>query len=93
MSAFGDIQGKIFPSSHSGMAAESPEKLNWQTSIVDLMKLLGLDSSLSARKSLASELHYTGDISDSASMNVWLKKEVMAKLAANGGRVPDSLKS
>lgn len=77
----------------SGMAAKSPEKLNWQTSIVDLMKLLGLDSSLSARKALASELHFAGDMGDSASMNMWLQKEVMAKLAANGGKVPDSLKS
>ncbi|MDT8870139.1 DUF3597 domain-containing protein [Komagataeibacter rhaeticus] len=69
------------------LAARNPEKLNWQTSIVDLMKLLGLDSSLSARKELATELHYTGDMNDSASMNVWLIKQVMAKLAANGGKV------
>lgn len=136
MGIFGDILGKIFPSSHpavagaantsapapaataapagtpvpssspvaampevdvekvlSGMAAKNPEKLNWQTSIVDLMKLLGLDSSLSARKALASELHFTGDMGDSASMNMWLQKEVMGKLAANGGKLPDSLKS
>ncbi|WP_264996904.1 DUF3597 domain-containing protein, partial [Komagataeibacter rhaeticus] len=75
------------------LAARNPEKLNWQTSIVDLMKLLGLDSSLSARKELATELHYTGDMNDSASMNVWLIKQVMAKLAANGGKVsPDLMK-
>ncbi|ATU71599.1 hypothetical protein SXCC_01644 [Gluconacetobacter sp. SXCC-1] len=75
------------------LAAKNPEKLNWQTSIVDLMKLLGLDSSLSARKELATELHYTGDMNDSASMNVWLIKQVMAKLAANGGKVsPDLMK-
>ena len=75
------------------LAAKNPEKLNWQTSIVDLMKLLDMDSSLSARKELATELHYTGDMNDSASMNVWLIKQVMAKLAANGGKVsPDLMK-
>ncbi|MCE2565056.1 DUF3597 domain-containing protein [Komagataeibacter sp. FNDCF1] len=73
------------------LAAKNPEKLNWQTSIVDLMKLLGMDSSLSARKELATELHYTGDMNDSASMNVWLIKQVMAKLAANGGKVSPEL--
>jgi hypothetical protein len=56
------------------------------------MKLLGLDSSLSARKELASELHYTGNTEDSAAMNIWLHKQVMQKLAANGGKVPDDLK-
>jgi Domain of unknown function (DUF3597) len=69
-------------------AAASSEKLNWQTSIVDLLKLLGLDSSLDSRKQLAKELGYTGDTNDSATMNVWLHKEVMAKVAANGGQVP-----
>jgi Domain of unknown function (DUF3597) len=73
------------------MAAKNPEKLNWRTSIVDLMKLLGLDSSLSSRKELATELKYTGDMNDSAGMNLWLQKQVMAKLAANGGRVPADL--
>ena len=73
------------------MAAKNSEKLNWRTSIVDLMKLLGLDSSLSSRKELASELHFSGDINDSAAMNVWLQKQVMAKLAANGGKVPADL--
>jgi hypothetical protein len=76
-----------------GMNAKSSEKLNWRTSIVDLMKLLGLDSSLNARKELAQELHYTGDSNDSASMNIWLHREVMRKVAANGGKVPEDLKS
>lgn len=75
-----------------GMSAKASEKLNWKTSIVDLMKLLGLDSSITARKELAQELHYTGDTADSASMNIWLHKQVMQKLAENGGKVPDSLK-
>ncbi|MGV7246768.1 DUF3597 domain-containing protein, partial [Caballeronia sp. M23-90] len=77
----------------TGLQSRSSEKLNWQTSIVDLMKLLGLDSSLAARKELAGELHYSGDTNDSASMNIWLHKAVMAQLAANGGKVPDSLKN
>ena len=71
-----------------GMATKSPEKLNWKTSIVDLMKLLGLDSSFGARKELAKELNYTGDTNDSASMNIWLHRQVMNKVAANGGKVP-----
>ncbi len=74
------------------MAGKHPEKLNWKTSIVDLMKLLGLDSSLGERKALAKELGYSGDTSDSASMNIWLHRQVMNKLAANGGKVPDDLK-
>ena len=74
------------------LAAQSKEKLDWRKSIVDLMKLLKLDSSLSARKELAKELDYSGDTSDSASMNIWLHRQVMAKLAANGGKVPDDLK-
>jgi Domain of unknown function (DUF3597) len=73
-------------------AAAKKEKLNWRTSIVDLMKVLDLDSSLAARKELAKELGYTGDTNDSAKMNVWLHKQVMIKLAANGGKVPDELK-
>src|SRR6266576_5476467 len=68
--------------------ADKKEKLQWRTSIVDLMKALDIDSSLGARKELAMELGYTGDTGDSASMNVWLHKQVMAKLAANGGKVP-----
>lgn len=66
--------------------------LNWRTSIVDLLKLLNLDSSLASRKELAQELHYTGDTNDSASMNIWLHRQVMNKLAENGGNVPAELK-
>ena len=66
--------------------------LDWEHSIVDLMKLLDLDSNLSARQELAKELRYTGDTQDSASMNIWLHKQVMTKLAENGGKVPESLK-
>jgi Domain of unknown function (DUF3597) len=73
--------------------AAKGEKLEWRTSIVDLMKALDIDSSLSARKELAKELHYDGDMNDSAKMNIWLHKQVMTKLAANGGKVPDDLKS
>ena len=68
------------------------EKLDWKHSIVDLMKALDIDSSLSARKELAKELGYTGDTSDSASMNIWLHKQVMTKLAANGGKLPPEIK-
>ncbi|MEI2418407.1 DUF3597 domain-containing protein [Orrella sp. JC864] len=68
------------------------EKLNWKTSIVDLLKLLGLDSSLTARKQLAAELGYTGSTDDSAAMNIWLHKQVMRKLAENGGQLPADLK-
>lgn len=75
----------------NGMAANNPQKLNWRTSIVDLMKLVGIDSSFDARKKLAQELHYTGDMNDSAGMNIWLHKQVMAKLAENGGKVPQEL--
>jgi Domain of unknown function (DUF3597) len=74
-------------------AAAKGEKLAWRTSIVDLMKALDLDSSLSARKELAKELNYTGDTSDTAKMNVWLHKQVMAKLAANGGKLPADIKT
>jgi 3-oxoacyl-ACP reductase-like protein len=70
----------------------SGQQLNWRTSIVDLLKLLDLDNSLQSRKELAAELHYTGDTSDSASMNIWLHKQVMNKLAQNGGKVPADLK-
>jgi hypothetical protein len=73
-------------------AAASGEKLAWRTSIVDLMKALKIDSSLSARKELAKELGYTGDTNDSATMNIWLHKQVMAKLAANGGKLPPEIK-
>jgi hypothetical protein len=71
---------------------KATQQLNWKTSIVDLMKLLSIDSSLSARKELAKELHYDGDTSDSATMNVWLHKQIMRKLAENGGKLPDDLK-
>ena len=73
------------------LASENKEKLDWKHSIVDLLKLVGMDSSLTARKALAAELHYTGDTNDSASMNIWLHKEVMRKLADNGGKVPADL--
>ena len=72
--------------------AAKGEKLEWRTSIVDLMKALDIDSSLTARKELAKELKYDGDTNDSAKMNVWLHKQVMAKIAANGGVVPADLK-
>ncbi|MEY9885374.1 DUF3597 domain-containing protein [Bradyrhizobium sp. USDA 329] len=73
-------------------AAHKGEKLEWRTSIVDLMKALDIDSSLAARKDLAKELGYGGDMNDSASMNVWLHKQVMSKLAANGGKLPPEIK-
>jgi hypothetical protein len=72
--------------------ADKKEKLEWRTSIVDLMKALDIDSSLTARKELAHELAYTGDTNDSASMNIWLHKQVMSKLAANGGKLPADVK-
>jgi Domain of unknown function (DUF3597) len=72
--------------------AAKKEKLEWRTSIVDLMKALDIDSSFTARKELAKELGYTGDSNDSASMNIWLHKQVMAKLAANGGKLPADVK-
>ena len=72
--------------------AAKKEKLEWRTSIVDLMKALDIDSSFSARKELAKELGYTGDSNDSASMNIWLHKQVMTKFAANGGKLPPEIK-
>src|SRR5262245_19740203 len=75
-----------------GLAKQKKQKLNWRKSIVDLMKLLDLDSSASARKRLADELHYQADKKQSAKMNIWLHKQVMIKLAENGGKVPDELK-
>ena len=74
-------------------ATKKGENLEWRTSIVDLMKALDLDSSLAARKQLAKELNYTGNTNDSAAMNVWLHKQVMAKLAANGGKLPADIKT
>jgi hypothetical protein len=75
------------------LADQQTEKYNWKQSIVDLMKLLKLDSSLGARKQLAQELGYTGALDGSAEMNVWLHKQVMTKLAESGGKVPDSLRA
>ena len=72
--------------------AAKGEKLEWRTSIVDLMKALDIDSSFAARKELAKEFGYTGDSNDSASMNIWLHKQVMTKLAANGGKLPPEIK-
>jgi hypothetical protein len=75
-----------------GMAASHHEKLNWKTSIVDILKLLGLDSSLTARKELATELGCPADkMGDSAQMNMWLHKTVLQKLAQNGGNIPKDL--
>lgn len=73
-------------------AKQAGQALNWRTSIVDLLKLLELDSSLQSRKELAQELHYAGDTGDSAKMNIWLHRQVMNKLAENGGKVPADLK-
>ncbi len=73
------------------LASENKEKLDWKHSIVDLMKLIDMDSSLAARKDLAADLNYSGDTTNSASMNIWLHNEVMRKLAANGGNIPADL--
>jgi Domain of unknown function (DUF3597) len=73
------------------MASENKQKLDWRHSIVDLMKLVGMDSSLDARRELAADLNYSGDTKDTATMNIWLHKEVMKKLAENGGKVPPEL--
>ena len=75
----------------TGLAAKAGRPSNWKTSIVDLMTLLGLDSSLAHRVELAKELGYTGDTNDTATMNVWLIKQVMTKLAENGGKVSPNL--
>ena len=76
----------------TAMQQQNSQPLNWRTSIVDLLKLLNLDSSLQSRKELAAELNYTGDTNDSAKMNIWLHRQVMNKLAANGGKVPADLR-
>ena len=81
-----DVQANL-----DAMNARNAQKLNWRDSIVDLMKLVGLDSSLQHRKELAKELGYTGNTDDSASMNIWLHKQVMQQLAQHGGKVPDTL--
>ena len=75
----------------TAMAEKNSQKLNWRTSIVDLMKLGGMDSTLAERKELADELGYTGDKADTAAMNIWLHKQVMKKLADNGGKLPADL--
>jgi hypothetical protein len=71
--------------------AKSGQKLDWRHSIVDLMKALKMDATLAERKELATELHYTGDMQDSATMNIWLHKALLKKLAENGGKVPADL--
>lgn len=82
-----DVVGKL-----EGLAAANPQKLNWKTSIVDLLKLLGLDSSLASRKELATELGCPQEkMGDSAQMNIWLHKTVLQKLADNGGNIPKEL--
>ena len=82
-----DVLGKL-----EGLAAANPQKLNWKVSIVDLLKLLGLDSSFAARKELATELGCpAGKMGDSAQMNMWLHKTVLQKLAENGGNIPKEL--
>jgi len=73
------------------LEAKSGHKSNWRVSIVDLMSLLGMENSLAERKALATELGYTGDMNDSASMNIWLHKQVMKQMAANGGKVPANM--
>lgn len=73
------------------IASHHDQKLNWRTSIVDLMKLIGLDASLDNRKQLADELGYTGEKDGSAEMNMWLHRQVMVKLAENGGTIPEEL--
>jgi 3-oxoacyl-ACP reductase-like protein len=73
------------------MAEDAGQALNWRTSIVDLMKLIGMDSSLANRKELAEELGYGGDMGDSAAMNIWLHKAVMKALSENGGKVPAAM--
>ena len=75
------------------MAAASKQKLNWRTSIVDLMKLVGMESTLAERRELAGELGYSGDTHDTATMHIWLHKQVMNQLAKNGGKVPANLLS
>ena len=77
----------------SALSTKNPEKLDWRKSIVDLMKLVDMDSSLASRKELAKDLNYSGDTSDSAKMNIWLHKEVIRKISENGGKVPQDLLS
>jgi Domain of unknown function (DUF3597) len=84
--------GGAATSTGSPAVAAKKEKLEWRTSIVDLMKALDIDSSLGARKELAKELGYSGDTNDSTIMNIWPHKQVMVKLAANGGKLPADIK-
>lgn len=81
-----DVAGRL-----EAMSKASSQKLDWRSSIVDLMKLVGIDSDITNRRALANELGYTGDLNDSATMNTWLHKAVMQKLAENGGVVPANL--
>jgi hypothetical protein len=76
----------------AALAARNPQRLDWRRSIVDLMKLLGVDSGPEARKALARELNYPGDPSDTAAMDIWLHRQVLRRLAENGGRVPQDLR-
>lgn len=93
-SAFAPISSVDVAAKLDSMASDHPEQLNWKTSIVDLLKLIGLDSSLATRKELATELGCPSDkMSDSAQMNIWLHKTVLQKLADNGGYVPMDLLS
>ena len=75
----------------NGLASRNKEKLDWTVSIVDLLKLIGMDSSLTARKELARELGYGEDMADSAKMNIWLHRQVMQQIAKNGGQLPSDL--
>ncbi|QEZ44454.1 DUF3597 domain-containing protein [Cupriavidus oxalaticus] len=85
------LSGVDVESIMDNLVKESGQTLNWRTSIVDTMKALGIDSSLEHRKELARELHYSGDMNDSAAMNIWLHKRLMQELAANGGKLPADL--
>ena len=88
-----DLSDNTHEAIRNDLSAKSAQTVNWRTSIVDLMKLLGLDSSLAERKGLAQEFGYTGALDGSAEMNIWLHKQVMRELAANGGKVPAELLS
>ncbi len=101
MGMLSDIYQKIFPSSSGAVdveallnerARQAIQPMNWRGSIFDLLQLLGLDGSLRARKALARELYYSGDPNYPASMNVWLHRQVMTKLAQHGGMVPADLR-
>jgi hypothetical protein len=100
MSIFGKLLSAIFhqPLSQvdveaviTDLAAKKGEELDWRHSVVDLMKVLNLNSSLVLRKKLAKKLNYPGDTDDTATMNIWLHKQIMRKFAENGGKVPSDL--